>query len=410
MNTQYFSRSKQWCRTLLVLLSFYSGCLHSANTIIVGNKTYSGSTENNSGPQGDGSATATFSTGANQIVIPTSAGLQSSNIRLQLGWMDTNSSGNSLIYCGAGGMGTPLTLESHFVDALVSADGHKLFKTNVQGLYFRMHMYNVSSFKTTSSSDIYIGDTPQQTLTLTPEHSVCVADLGNYTAVGGLVSKIDIEFYNDGTFNPNTTGSIALLSNKGYHYSVTNAAPGGALTSHSIYQTFNMGNVTLSSPTCTSAVVSGNTVQGDTVSLGEYNPKDIIDGVDGIPFGIALKNCYRVTNIEVKMTTGAPAMSAALLGNSLTAEANAANGVGVEIKGKSNSHYAEVVLHPNDTHSVYKAYVDTADTSNGIIGSGTSGTAANQTLNFVATLKQDNNQQIRGGDFKATAVFSITYP
>lgn len=242
MNTQLFSRFKRWCLTLLVLLPFYSGCLHSADTIIVGDKSYSGSTNNNAGPQGDGNATATFSTGANQIVIPTSAGLQSSNLRLQLGSMDSASSGNGLIYCGAGGMGTPLTLESHFVDAQVSADGHKLFKTNVQGLYFRMHMYRVSSFKTTSSSDIYIGDTPQQTLTLIPDSSVCVANQGKYTAIGGLVSKIDIEFYNDGTFNPNTTGSIALLSNKGYHYSVTNAAPGGALTSHSIYQTFNMGN------------------------------------------------------------------------------------------------------------------------------------------------------------------------
>lgn len=108
------------------------------------------------------------------------------------------------------------------------------------------------------------------------------------------------------------------------------------------------------------------------------------------------------------MTTGAPAMSATLLGNSLTA--NAANGVGVEIKGLSNSHYAEVALIPNNANSVYKAYVDTTDASNGIIGSGASGSAANQTLNFVATLKQDNNQQIRAGDFKATAVFSITYP
>ena len=89
MNTQLFSRFKRWCLTLLVLLPFYSGCLHSADTIIVGDKSYSGSTNNNAGPQGDGNATATFSTGANQIVIPTSAGLQSSNLRLQLGSMDS---------------------------------------------------------------------------------------------------------------------------------------------------------------------------------------------------------------------------------------------------------------------------------------------------------------------------------
>ncbi|WP_233929077.1 fimbrial protein [Escherichia albertii] len=101
-------------------------------------------------------------------------------------------------------------------------------------------------------------------------------------------------------------------------------------------------------------------------------------------------------------------MSASLLGNSLTADAAA--GVGVEITGASNSHFPEMVLLPNDYSSVYKAYVDNPDNSNGIIGAGTSGTPASQQLDFIATLKQDNNQQIRAGDFKATAVFSITYP
>ncbi|MEN1932950.1 hypothetical protein P4909_08295 [Escherichia coli] len=69
-----------------------------------------------------------------------------------------------------------------------------------------------------------------------------------------------------------------------------------------------------------------------------------------------------------------------------------------------------MVLKPNDASSIYKAYGDNPETSNGIIGSNASGSPADQTLNFTATLKQDGNQQIRGGDFKATGVFSITYP
>ena len=388
----------------LLLLSLTTGSLHAAPTLIVGDKSGSNTYR---GPSGNGYATTAFSVGANQIIIARASGLQPSNLILKLGATDTANGNTGMIYCSVS-MGNPLTLESHFVASPYSYNGHQLFRTNVTGLYFTMHMYSMRSFLTTSTDDFYVGDQKQQALTF--RNNYCSTTAGEYLAVGGFIAYIDIEFYNDATFNPDTTGAISLLSDASYHYSITNLNPGGILFSKYIYQTFNLSNVTLSSPTCTAAVLSGNSVQGDTVSLGEYNPRDVVDGVAGIPFAINLQNCYRVNNIEVKMTTGAPAMSAALLGNSLTTEANAANGLGVEIKGKSNSHFAEVVLHPNDTNSVYKAYGDTTDSSNGIIGNGASGTAATQTLNFVATLKQDNNQQIRGGDFKATAVFSITYP
>ncbi|EHQ8141104.1 fimbrial protein [Escherichia albertii] len=409
MNPPLFAQLKHWRRMMLVLLFCCPYSLHAANTLVVGSKTTvdGGGTTKNRGPSADGNATSMFTAGANQIVIAHSGGLQYSNLKLQL-QADTAGNGNTgAIYCAPGGMGGPITLESHFVKAPYSYGGHQLFKTNMTGLYFTMRMYNIYSYATTSTDDIYIGDAAQQSLNL--RSTSCASSLGWYLQLGGIVANIDISFYNDATFDPDATGSISLLSDTSYHYSLKNLSPGGGLVTHTIYQSYNLANITLSTPTCSSAILAGNTVsKGDTVALGEYSPKEIIDGVAGIPFAINLQNCYRVTNVELKMTTGAPAMSATLLGNSLTA--NAANGVGVEIKGQSNSHYAEVTLIPNDANSVYKDYVNTADTSNGIIGSGASGTAANQTLNFVATLKQDNNQQIRGGDFKATAVFSITYP
>lgn len=387
--------------------------LHAANTLIVGNKT---SINGTGGPTGDGYSTATFSAGANQIVIARASSLQPSNLKIQLGETDTAANGNTgLIYCTAG-MGSHLTLKSHFIAAPYTYAGHQLFKTNVPGLYFTMRMYNLSSYKTDSTDNFYIGDVAEQSLNL--QSQTCAAAGGGYDPIGGLLAYIDIEFYNDASFNPDTTGSIALLSDTSYHYSITNPSPGGTLFSKTIYQTFNLANVTLSSPTCTAAVLSGSSVTGgDTVGLGEYSSKEVIDGVDGIPFAIELQNCYRVSNVEVKMTTNTPAISAAsLLGNTLTA--NAASGVGVEVKGESNSRYPEVILIPNNASSVYKAYVESADTTNGIIGTGSDsdgngqpdGSPANQTLNFTATLKQDGNQQITGGDFKATAVFSITYP
>ncbi|EEU9596289.1 fimbrial protein [Escherichia albertii] len=397
---------KLWCWIFLLLIPVYS---NAAWTLVAGSKdTADGSTNNdsNQGPATDGYSTTMFNAGASQIVIKGSSGLQYSNIKLHFQADTAANPGTGVIYCSRAGNGTAITLESHFVRAPYSYDGHQLFMTNIAGLYFTMRMYNIHSYKTTSNADFYIGDMPQQDLSLS--WSSC-GNTGVYQKLGGIVSDIEIDFYNDATFNPGSSGSISLLSDSSYHYSFRNLSPGGNLNSHYIYQTYNLANITLSSPTCTSAILSGNTVtKGDTVALGEYAPKEIIDGAAGIPFAITLQNCYRASNVEVKLTTGAPAMSASLLGNSLTADAAA--GVGVEITGASNSHFPEMVLLPNDDSSVYKAYVDNPDNSNGIIGAGTSGTPASQQLDFIATLKQDNNQQIRAGDFKATAVFSITYP
>lgn len=411
------TRIIHWGRVVLVFTSIiFTGNLLAAHTLIVGNKAYTGSMQSNSGPIGDGYARAQFTANANQIVIPRATGLEPSNLKLQLGQTDTAANGNDgLIYC-AEGTGTPISLESHLVAAPYTYGGHKLFRTNITGLYFTMRMYNLNSYQTDSGDDFYIGDAAKKDLTLRSQ--TCSGSTESYQAIGGLLANIEIEFYNDATFIPGTTGSIALLSDTTYQYSLTNNNPGNSLFSKSIYQTFNLDNITLTSPTCSTAVLSGNTVtQGDTVGLGDYSPKEVIDGANGVPFMIQLENCYRVTNIEVKMTTAVAALSPSLLGNALTS--NHANGVGVEIKGLSNARYPEVVLIPNTASSVYKAYMEDTDTTNGIIGAGADGDDADtlpdgkpgsQALNFIATLKQDGNQQITGGDFKATAVFSITYP
>ncbi|MFC3189489.1 fimbrial protein [Pseudocitrobacter faecalis] len=411
MTLTHTERHIRWSKLLLILLPFLAGDLNAAVTKIVGNKTYSGSMGSNSGPEGDGNATAYFNTGANIIVIPRASQLQPSNIKLKLGQTDTAANPNTgLIYCTNGGSGEPITLESHLVASPYSYGGHKLFKTNIEGLYFTMHMYNLVSFDTTSTSDFYVGEGNMGREALVLNYSAgCTGNSGKYQALGGLEANVDLEFYNDATFNPDTTGSITLLSDSPYHYTLKNLNPGAGLVSRYIYQIINLDNVTLSSPTCLAAVLSGDSVtQSDTVRLGDYTPKEVIEGVSSVPFAIDLQNCYRVTDIEVKMTTSAPATSPSLLGNTLTR--NEAQGVGVEIKGLQNSHYPEVLLLPNDASSVYKAYSDNADPTNGIIGTGSIGTAVSQPLNFTATLKQDSNQRIVSGEFKATAVFSITYP
>lgn len=163
---------------MLVLLFCCPYSLHAANTLVVGSKTTvdGGGTTKNRGPSADGNATSMFTAGANQIVIAHSGGLQYSNLKLQL-QADTAGNGNTgAIYCAPGGMGGPITLESHFVKAPYSYGGHQLFKTNMTGLYFTMRMYNIYSYATTSTDDIYIGDAAQQSLNL--RSTTCASSLG----------------------------------------------------------------------------------------------------------------------------------------------------------------------------------------------------------------------------------------
>ncbi|MBW2920288.1 fimbrial protein, partial [Escherichia coli] len=107
-------------------------------------------------------------------------------------------------------------------------------------------------------------------------------------------------------------------------------------------------------PTCFTAVLTGKSVSGSTVKMGEYAPGQIKNGATPVPFDISLQNCVRVGDIETKLSSGKLGTeNKQLLGNTLTGS-GAAKGVAVLIEGLANRKSALMILKPNDSTSVYK--------------------------------------------------------
>ncbi|MEO3989984.1 fimbrial protein [Pseudocitrobacter cyperus] len=282
----------------LLLALFLLLCASEAlakGSFLVGNETSS-----TQGPNGDGASTTNFSTGSNTLVIPRASALQPSNIRLTLNVDTASGANNGQVFCVGMSTTSPITLESKFIDSGASYGGHKLFKTNIQGLYFTAYIHNITTKAITASEAFYIGDQAQQPVNF--DNNKCGFITG-YQVFGGFVATIDLEFYNDATFNPDTSGSISLLSSDGSHFSLKNYNPGKGYALYSIKATLDLNNVVLSSPTCFTYALSGSSVVASTVKMGTYNPATIIDGATPVDFDIALNNCYRVTNIETRLVS-----------------------------------------------------------------------------------------------------------
>ncbi|HCN5545450.1 TPA: fimbrial protein, partial [Escherichia coli] len=195
-----------------------------------------------------------------------------------------------------------------------------------------------------------------------------------------------------------------------YLYSFKSYGAGQYISSDYIYIDFNLVNLHITLPTCFTSVLTGPTVSGSTVNLGEYTAGQISsNSASPVPFDISLQNCIRIRNIEAKMTSTKVGISnRQLLGNTLTSS-DSATGVGVLIEGLPNSvHSQKIILEPNNNSSVYKDYESETDSSGGIYPEKDRGTS--QPLHFQATLKQDGSNQITPGEFKATSTFQITYP
>ncbi|EAW1719933.1 fimbrial protein [Salmonella enterica subsp. indica] len=408
-NPQKLNKLKAVAFICLSLLATDAISADGARTYIAGNKAHADIYDRD-GPNGDGSRTLKYSLSGNQtLVFYKSATLQPSNVGLNLN-SDTANTGTGMIYCTKinGATGADLVVENNFVDSGLTYGGHKLLKTNITGLYFTFRIHNPGSWEILfAPSELYVGDQPTQTMKLTQAESNCAND--GYKPIGGITGTAYIDFYNDASFDPRSSESVSLLSNGSYSYRFYNPNPGPNILSYYINVIASTDNVKISQPTCSTAVLSGDTVKGTTVSIGSYSPNDIINGVNPVPFNIELSGCSRVRNIAVKLTAGTTGTDPTLLGN--TQISGKADGVGLQIKALKNSVSDEMVLIPNDDTSVYKDYEDETDTSTtGIAGNGGSIATTTQSLKFNATLKRDNNQKILSGKFYATGIFSITYP
>ncbi|EIW6772838.1 fimbrial-like adhesin, partial [Escherichia coli] len=312
----------------------------------------------------------------------------------------------------------PMSIEHKMVDSGKSYGGHKLFKTSVPGLYYTLAISNIWSTYTYTDinpSGMYIGDSTSQSFNWRGESEQTLYWSCNnansskkYWAVGGVMQTLTIEFYTDTDFNPTTNQRVTLSRTDSYLYSFKAYNAGISIKSYFLKIDFDLTDIVLTNPTCFTAALSGPSVNGSTVKMGDYSPAQIKNSATAVPFDITLQNCIRVRNIETKLKSNkVGSVSKELLANTLTGN-DAAKGVGVLIEGLKNTKSAQMVLKPNNATSIYKDYETEDDTTGGIYPDKGNGTS--QPLHFQATLKQDGNIAIEPGDFKATSTFQVTYP
>lgn len=418
----FSSTSPKWIkRTLILTLSSVVSYIPHAladgpATYIVGNNAHTGSYDRQ-GPTGEGITNTTISLTGNQTVIfYKSSTLQPSNVSTWVTNSSNSGSNNGTIYCttNEGATGADLVLENNFQDSGLVYGGHKLLKTNIQGLYFTYSIANMGSWNISfTPNPLYVGDysAPVSLIEHDKSGGSGCADQKTgmgYKPIGGFTGGATITFYNDATFDPKGAETISLLNNGGYSYRIYNPNPGPGIISYHDTYTISTSNFKISLPTCSAAVLGGDNSSGTTVSMGAFSPNDIINGAKPVPFSIELSGCSRVRNIAVKLTAGTTGKDPTLLGNTLIS--GKADGVGLQIKGLANSVSDEMVLIPNDDTSVYQDYEEEIDTSSGIGGTGGTIVTTTQSLKFNATLKRDSSAKILSGKFYATGVFSITYP
>lgn len=404
--------------TLICLLTL-SVAVNAKTSVIAGNEPPDSGF---GGPTTGGRATFRYSAGTNNLVFYKPSQLGPAGVSLNFVELDSAGvDGNGVIYCNTSGRasGEPMTLEHKMVASGKSYGGHKLFETTVPGLYYTLKISKIwSAWNTLASiNEFYIGDQEAYSfyfnITDSTLRSYCnrfANNEGSYWAIGGIMQNLTIEFYTDEAFNPTANQQVGLKTTSNYLYSFKSYGAGQYISSDYIYIDFNLVNLHITLPTCFTSVLTGATVSGSTVNLGEYTAGQVSsNSATPVPFDISLQNCIRIRNIDAKMTSTTIGISnQQLLGNTLTGK-DAAKGVGVLIEGLPNSvHAQKVILEPNNGSSVYKDYETETDKSNGIYPEKDRGTT--QPLHFQATLKRDGSATIEPGDFKATSTFQITYP
>ncbi|MBS5155209.1 MAG: fimbrial-like adhesin [Escherichia coli] len=388
-------------------------------SIIAGNE---GPPTGFAGPTTGGRATFRYSAGTNNLVFYKPTQLGPTGVILNFIELDSAGvDGDGVLFCNtsSSASGAPMTLEHKMVNSGKSYGGHQLFETTVPGLYYTLKISKIwTAWNTVASiNEFYIGEQDQYIFSFNINNNTLQRYCNNYAnkegsywAIGGIVQNLAIEFYTDQTFNPTANQQVGLKTTSNYLYSFKSYNAGQNISSDYIYIDFNLVNLHITLPTCFTSALTGPTVSGSTVNLGEYTAGQISsNSASPVPFDISLQNCIRIRNIEAKMTSTKVGISnRQLLGNTLTSS-DSATGVGVLIEGLPNSvHSQKVILEPNNNSSVYKDYESETDSSGGIYPEKDRGTS--QPLHFQATLKQDGSNQITPGEFKATSTFQITYP
>ncbi|HCC0887285.1 TPA: fimbrial protein [Salmonella enterica] len=398
---------------LAIAMLFLSGPAQAYYSYIVGNLNSQTTVSKNHGPTSDVTYTM------QRIMGKTVAYHNESALRelvvYDWGNMDT-STGGGYAYCIAHeSFDAPLRIiRGYGAPAGQTPDGHAMWKTNITGLYFAVEVYALYTANSTLSTQLpFWMDSNYVDLHFTPTTSGnlkanCDSTIVNtYALVGGIGLSTRIHLYADNTFRPDSDTPITdvdFTKPDGFDLRFENSTT-VAGASHKIDFNFDTTGFNAVWPSCLANTVSGNNVNGSTLNFGAYSRKEIMDGLGAVPFQINLTNCSYIKNIEVKLASNSIGTDNTLLSNTLT-DSSAASGIGVQIEGVQTNLSSQMVLIPGNANSVYKyspyasqdKYIDSANEY-----------PAN-TLNFLATLKQDSNKTITAGEFKATGTFQITYP
>ncbi|EPR5885711.1 TPA: fimbrial-like adhesin, partial [Escherichia coli] len=307
---------------LILCLSCYTASAGTDDNVgyIVGNSYGVGPSDQKwreTGPNGDATVIFRYATSTNNLVFYKPTQLGPTGVKLQWSQLDT-ASGGGFLYCNRSDStsGSAMRIENAMVDSGKMYGSHKLFNTSVPGLYYTLLISNMwSAYGTVtnvSSPGIYIGDSAEQYFSwYNPSEDVLYWSCNNanstrkYWAVGGIYQTLTIEFYTDTNFDPTVTQQIKLSSSSNYLYSFKAYGAGQGINEHSYFIKidFDLLNVKLTNPTCFTAMLSGTSVTGSTVKMGEYSAEQIRNGATPVPFDISLQNCVRVTNIETKLVS-----------------------------------------------------------------------------------------------------------
>ncbi|EJF4694680.1 fimbrial protein [Salmonella enterica] len=327
-------------------------------------------------------------------------------------WIPVRGGGHA--YCIANeSFDAPLRLKRGYgTPAGQTPDGHAMWKTNITGLYFAVEVYALYTANSALSTELpFWMDNDYVNIHFTPTGDLKKACdttiVTTYAIAGGIGISTRIHLYADNTFKPDADIPITdvdFLKPDGYDLVFDNPTT-KAESNHKIYFNFDTTGFNAVWPSCTASTVSGTNVKGSTLDFGSYNRKQITEGIEALPFQINLADCSYIKNIEVKLASTAIGSDNTLLSNTLTGS-SAASGISVQIQGIQTNLSNQMVLIPGDANSIYR-YSPYASQSDYIDSANKYST---HTLNFLATLKQDNNNPITAGDFKATGTFQMTSP
>lgn len=316
------------------------------------------------------------------------------------------------LYCRKEGNNTSLDVRHGYGTPYpIQVDGHPIWKTSVDGLYFALEITSMLVANTTNvqpAGAFFVKEAPFQ-ITGTSTGPSCDKSPDNEVVLeGGIGFGVRLHLYADDKFTPQESIDATVLTfpDAGYDLRVTNDDYSLSGAGHSLDFKLDKSGFSMVWPTCSANTISSNGKTVSAVDLGTYYPKQIINKqTTTVPFEINMSGCTYVKGIEVTLNSNnIGAHDKTLLTNKETEDA--ATGVGVQVKGLKNTVTTnDMVIIPGNSASVYKdVNPQASDSSNNDKGKDA------KVLKFNATLLQDGSADITPGKFTATGTFTLNYP